>query len=88
MSSGNVGEWMYIVFERYNGYTYAWINGVSQAVGGVPTGGTPSYAGLGYSFGTEYGGHYVDEVRFTYAARYKGAISIPIQTVSWPENAS
>jgi len=85
-SVGAANSWNYIVFERYAGTISCWFNGGNrQQSSTMPTGGTPSAAAIGYPFNAEYFGHYVDEVRFTTAARYQGAASIPIQTTSWPE---
>jgi len=86
ITSWTFNTWNWVVFERYNGTISAWLNGTRQnQTTSMPTGGTPSIAAIGYPFNAEYHGHYLDEVRWTTAARYLGAPSIPIQTTSWPE---
>ena len=78
--------WTWIVVERYNGVMYMWVNGTNRASGTtMPTGGTPGTAGLGVPFNAEQNTAYVDEIRFTTVSRYQGATTIPLQTVSWPE---
>jgi Concanavalin A-like lectin/glucanases superfamily len=86
VTSMTFNTWNWVVFERYNGTITTWVNGTRQAQSTtMPTGGTPSIAAIGYPFNSEYHGHYLDEVRWTTAARYLGAPSIPVQTTSWPE---
>jgi hypothetical protein len=78
--------WTWVTVERYNGVLSMWINGANRATGTtMPTGGTPGTAGLGVPYNAEQYTVYVDEIRFTTVSRYQGASTIPLQTVSWPE---
>ena len=80
--------WTWIVVERYNNVISMWVNGANRTQGTtMPTGGTPGTAGIGVPYSSEYYPSYVDEIRFTTVARYQGAATIPVQTVSWPESA-
>ena len=87
VSIGGSNVWAWVVFERYNNVVSCWINGGNRAQGTtMPTGGTPGQVAVGLQNASEYASHYIDELRFTTAARYQGALTIPIQTASWPEH--
>jgi hypothetical protein len=77
--------WIWYVYEKNGSTNTTWRNGVriSQNTNSLPSG-NPLYLRLGGPFGSEYSGHYFDELRVTTAARYQGAANIPLQTKSWP----
>lgn len=78
--------WNHVVFERYNNVIYCWVNGINRNSGTImPPGGTPLNIAIGQGLNNEYYEHYIDELRFTNISRYQGTLTIPVQTVSWPE---
>lgn len=83
-------QWVYHVYQRNGSEMRVWINGylyaVNTSAGTIPTS-TPGYCRSG-AWSGEAVPFYLDELRLTTSvARYGSAISIPVQTRTWPTSS-